>query len=163
MGTRLVRRIVIFGLVAAVGVGIALGATTSHGGTVKAAHNGRYGSLLVTAGGMTLYHLTSGKAGTIACTGPCATAWPPLLLAAGTKPKAGSGASGSKLGTIRRPDGHVQVTYNGMALYRFALDRKAGDVKGQGVHGVWFAVTPAGMLAKAGAAPTTTTTGGYGR
>jgi Secreted repeat of unknown function len=53
-----------------------------------------------------------------------------------------------------------------MALYRYSLDKKPGDVKGQGVEGIWFAVTPAGKLAKAGASATAATTtgggGGYG-
>jgi hypothetical protein len=55
------------------------------------------------------------------------------------------------------------------ALYRYSLDKKAGDVKGQGVEGIWYAVTPAGTLAKAVTTPpptttatTTTTGGGYG-
>ncbi len=81
----------------------------------------------------------------------------------------GSGATASKLGTIKRPDGHTQVTYNGLALYRYSADRKPGDVKGQGVEGNWFAVTPAGTLATAATTPpptttatTTTTGGGYG-
>ena len=134
-----------------------------HGGTVKAAHNAAYGSLLVTPGGMTLYHLTSEKPGSIGCTGQCATAWPPLLLSGNAKVKAGSGVAATGLGTIRRPDGRLQVTYDGIALYRYAADRKAGDVKGQGVEGVWFAVTPAGTLAKAGTVPPPqTTTGGGG-
>ena len=52
----------------------------------------------------------------------------------GTKPTAGPGVLLSKLGTIKRPDGGLQVTYHGLALYRYAPDRKAGDVKGQGVE-----------------------------
>src|SRR2546428_5875834 len=40
-------------LVAAAGVGVAMAATmSSSGGTVKAAHNSKYGSLLVSAAGM---------------------------------------------------------------------------------------------------------------
>ncbi len=169
MGTRRALLIALLVLLAAVGVAVAMAATMSHGhsGTVKSTSNATFGSLLVTSNGITLYHLTSEQPGSIGCTGTCATSWPPLL--AGTKIKAGSGASASKLGTIRRPDGSLQVTYDRLALYRYAPDTKAGDVKGQGAGGVWFAVTPAGTLAKAGATPpaqTTTTTGGsygYGR
>ena len=89
------------------------------------------------------------------------------MLSSSAKVKSGSGATASKLGTIMRPDGRIQVTYNRLALYRYSSDKKAGDVKGQGVGGVWYAVTPAGTLAKAGAVPpmpatTTTSGGGYG-
>jgi len=147
-----------------VGVGAAVAATGSSGGTVKAVANSKYGSLLGTASGMTLYHMTSEKPGSIKCTGGCAQFWPPLLLSGNAKPTAGTGVTASKLGTIRRPDGRVQVTYNGMALYRYSLDRKLGDVKGEGVEGIWFAVTSTGKLAKAGAsaASATTTSGGGG-
>jgi predicted lipoprotein with Yx(FWY)xxD motif len=51
------------------------------------------------------------------------------------------------LGTTKRKDGKLQVTYNGHPLYFFALDKKAGDIKGQGyVHfgGTWWAVSAAG-------------------
>ena len=169
MGARRTVLVASLVLLCAVGVAIAVAATGSHGhgGTVKAADNATFGSLLVSSSGMTLYHLTTEKPGSIGCTGSCATFWPPLVLGSGAKVKAGSGATASKLGTIRRPDGRLQVTYGGIALYRYSLDKKAGDVKGQGVEGIWYAVTPAGTLAKAGTAPppptTTTTGGGYGR
>ena len=167
MGTRRILLPVLLVLLAAVGIAVAMAATMSkgHTGTVKAAKNATYGSLLVSSSGLTLYHLTSEKPGSIACIGTCATVWPPLVLSSSAKVKSGSGITASKLGTIMRPDGRLQVTYNGLALYRYAPDKKAGEVKGQGVGGVWFAVTPAGTLAKAGAvppAPTTTTTGGGG-
>ena len=152
---------------AAAGVGLATAATTSTGtGTVAAAHSSIYGNLLATARGMTLYHYTAETKGSIKCTGSCAKFWPPLLVK--TKPTAGAGVTAGKLSTVRRPDGTTQVTYAGFALYRYAADTKAGDVKGQGVQHAWFAVTPAGTLAKAKSggpvAPpiTTTTTGGGG-
>ena len=169
MGNRRTRRIlplVLLALAAAVGVVVAMAATMSHGGTVKTAHNSTYGSLLVSSSGMTLYHLASEKPGSIKCTGTCATLWPPLLLSGNAKPKAGSGVTASKLATINRPGGQIQVTYYGLPLYRYALDKKPGEVKGQGVERIWFAITPAGAVAKAQApSPATTTTnsgGGYG-
>jgi predicted lipoprotein with Yx(FWY)xxD motif len=165
MGTRLRRRLLPLVLLVVVGVAVAGAAAMTPGGTVKAAKNSKYGSLLVSSSGMSLYHMTAEKPGSIKCTGGCATFWPPLLLSGGAKPTAGSGVTASKLGTIKRPDGHIQVTYNRMALYRYSLDKKPGDVKGQGVEGIWFAVTAAGKLAKAGttAPATTTTSGGYGK
>ena len=55
----------------------------------------------------------------------------------------------TRLGTLTRPDGRLQLTYAGLPLYRFAQDRKAGDVKGQGSGGTWFAVAASGRLVKA--------------
>jgi predicted lipoprotein with Yx(FWY)xxD motif len=164
MGTRLTRRLLPLVVLLAVGVATALAATMSTGGTVKVAHNSKFGSILVSSSGLTLYHMTAEKRGAIKCTGACAKFWPPLLLGAGAKPKAGTGVSGAKLGTIKRPDGRLQVTYNGLALYRYSLDRKAGEVKGEGVEGIWFAVNPSGKIVKkatASVGATTTTGGGY--
>lgn len=157
-------------LVAVVAVGMAKAATlSSSAGIVKAAHSSTFGSLLVTAGGMTLYHYTPDKKGAVKCVGACAKFWPPLVVSGTAEPKAGAGVSAARLSTVKRPDGSTQVTYAGLTLYRYAADKKPGDVKGQGVEGSWFAVTPAGTLAKASkvagtpAPPTTTTTGGgYG-
>jgi len=165
MGTRLRWRLLPLVVLSAVGVGGALAATMSTGGTVKVAHNSEFGPILVSSSGLTLYHMTSEKRGSIGCTGACAKFWPPLLLSAGAKPKAGAGVSAAKLGTLKRPDGHLQVTYNGLALYRYSLDRKAGDVKGEGVEGIWFAINPSGKIVKkaaASAGATTPTGGGYG-
>lgn len=167
MRGRITRKAVAGLVAAAVSVGGATAAAMSSGaGTVKAANNSKFGSLLVTASGMTLYHYTAEKGRVIACTGACAKFWPPLLVT--TKPTAGAGVSAGKLSTVKRPDGKTQVTYAGFALYRYAADKKAGDVNGQGVQNAWFAVTSAGTLAKAKQAvgtptppPTTTDGGGY--
>jgi predicted lipoprotein with Yx(FWY)xxD motif len=127
---------------------------------VKTAHSSKYGTMLVSSTGFTLYQLGSETNGSIKCTGSCAKIWPPLLLAAGAKPIAGPGVGQAKLGTIKRPDRGTQVTYNGKALYLFASDRKPGAVTGQNVAGFHVIVTNA-----VPATPTTstTTTSGYGR
>ena len=44
------------------------------------------------------------------------------------------------LGTLKRSDGKVQVTYGGKPLYLYSGDKKAGDVKGQGAGGIWHAL-----------------------
>ena len=103
------------------------------------------GSILVDASGRTLYLFKADSATMSACTGACATAWPPLL-ANGT-PTAGTGLTASKLGTITRSGGTRQVTYNGHPLYLFIKDTKPGQTTGQGVTAfgaAWFAVSPAG-------------------
>ena len=157
--------------IAAAGVGAAMAATmSSKGGTVRAAHSSKYGSLLVSAAGRTLYHYSPDRHGTVKCTGACAKFWPPLVVPRGTKPTAGAGVSAAKLSTVKRPDGSTQVTYAGFPLYRYSGDTKAGEVKGQGFQGVWHAVTAAGTLAKATGGTggtttqpgTTTDNGGYG-
>src|SRR5882672_8635741 len=95
------------------------------------------GKVLVGANGRTLYLFTADKGANSACYGQCATYWPPLIAG---KPSVGAGLDASMLGTTKRKDGKLQVTYNGHPLYFFAVDKKAGDIKGQGyVHfgGTW--------------------------
>jgi predicted lipoprotein with Yx(FWY)xxD motif len=114
------------------------------------------GDVLVDSDGMTLYYLKTETPGKIMCTGSCADAWPPLLLPSGETSTAGSGVDASKLGTIARPDGGTQVTYDGKALYLFAGDQ-SGQATGQGVGG-FFAVTTSGS----GATGASGSTGGGG-
>jgi predicted lipoprotein with Yx(FWY)xxD motif len=52
-----------------------------------------------------------------------------------------AGVNGT-LATVSRPDGTVQVTYNGWPLYHFARDTAPGSVRGQGIGGVWFVAKP---------------------
>jgi predicted lipoprotein with Yx(FWY)xxD motif len=124
-------------------------------GTLRVANSG-LGSILVNAQGRTLYMFSADSATTSACTGACATPWPPL--ATNGTPTAGTGANGSLLGTIKRSDGTSQVTYNRHPLYTFFKDQKAGDTNGQGVMafgGTWSVVSPASS-ATTPTPPTTT-------
>lgn len=114
--------------------------------TVKAVRTAGYGKLLATSSGLTLYHYTDETRGRIDCKGACAKLWPPLLVTGRAKPLAGAGLKAAKLGTVKCPDGGVQVTYNGLALCRYAPDRKAGDVKGQGLFKTWYAIAPSGKI-----------------
>jgi predicted lipoprotein with Yx(FWY)xxD motif len=95
-------------------------------------------TLLTTTGGRTLYTLSVEKHGKFVCTmeSGCTGIWHPLTIATGVKPE-----GPVKLGTIHRPEGTVQVTYRGLPLYTFASDKKAGQVKGEGLKdvGVWHA------------------------
>jgi predicted lipoprotein with Yx(FWY)xxD motif len=103
------------------------------------------GKVLVAANGRTLYLFTADKGKTSTCYGQCASFWPPLVA---TKPSAGAGAKASLLGTTKRKDGKLQVTYAGHPLYFFAKDKKAGDVNGQAVvhfGGGWWVVAAAGL------------------
>ena len=118
------------------------------------------GSILVNSTGRTLYLFKADVGAKSACTGACATAWPPLL-ATGT-PTAGTGLTASKLATITRSDGTQQVTYNGHPVYLFIKDKKPGQTTGQGVTAfgaAWYALTPAGNQIST---QPTTSGGGYG-
>jgi predicted lipoprotein with Yx(FWY)xxD motif len=135
--------------------------------TVKAASNPKLGAtILVNSAGLTLYTLAKDSPGHSTCTGSCASIWPPLTLSSSQgSPVAGPGVSG--LGTLTRPDGTVQVTYQGMPLYTYTGDHAPGDANGEGVGGVWHVVkVSAGSAASAPtstAAPTTSSGGGgYG-
>ena len=152
MGTRLMRKALPLLLVGAVGLAVALGAPAASTVTINVATNSALGAkIVVNSKGLTLYHYVPEKKGKIVCTGACATDWPPLLVTGTAKPVAGTGLVAAKVGTIKRPDGHMQVTYNGLALYRYSDDKKAGQAKGQGEGGIWFAITPAGTVTKASA------------
>jgi predicted lipoprotein with Yx(FWY)xxD motif len=124
-------------------------------------------NVLVTADGFTLYHLTAEKKGKIACIGPCASLWPPLLLPTSGKATAGRAISAGKLGSIKRPDGRKQATYAGLPLYRYSLDKKPGQAKGQGDSGIWFAIAPSGKIIPTSptgyynGSTTSTTAGGF--
>jgi predicted lipoprotein with Yx(FWY)xxD motif len=108
------------------------------------------GDIVVDSKGMSLYYFTKDvkDSGTSACTGGCLTAWPPLLTTA-DEPKV-EGVTGT-VGTITTPEGAKQVTLNGMPLYYFEKDTKAGDILGQGVNDVWYLADPAGEMIKTAA------------
>jgi predicted lipoprotein with Yx(FWY)xxD motif len=104
-------------------------------------HNSSLGSILVDAQGKTLYLFEADKNGKSACSGPCATAWPPLLSKGA--PQAAMGASASLIGSTARGDGGSQVTYAGHPLYYFVGDKAAGDVTGEGIDqfgAKWYVV-----------------------
>ena len=101
------------------------------------------GKVLATRSGKTLYlFMADRRRGKSACYGQCATYWPPLLVT--RKPTAGAGLKARLLGTIKRKNGTRQITYAGHPLYRFGGDSSSGDVKGQGLGGVWHAMAPSG-------------------
>lgn len=110
---------------------------------VNAGQNSALGSFLVDSKGMTLYLFTQDTPNTSNCYSSCAALWPPLLT--NGAPTAGTGVTASMLGTTKRTDGTVQVTYNGWPLYYYVTDKAAGDTTGENVQGVWFVITPAGV------------------
>jgi predicted lipoprotein with Yx(FWY)xxD motif len=103
------------------------------------------GTILVNSNGRTLYLFAKDKQGKSACTGQCAGFWPPLIATG--KPSVAGGARASLIGTTKRADGRMQVTYNHHPLYTFAKDTKKGQTKGEELAAFgaeWYVVSPAG-------------------
>lgn len=108
-----------------------------------------YGRILFDGRGFVIYGFTRDPRGRSVCSGACATAWPPYLVK-GT-PRAAAGVKSSQLGTTRRADGKLQVTYAGRPLYHYIGDRKPGQILCQNVKefgGLWLVVRPNGGLVR---------------
>jgi predicted lipoprotein with Yx(FWY)xxD motif len=134
---------------AACGLALALGAAgAAVRTTVISTDNPKLGTIVVSSTGRTVYHFLDDRGKKVACVGACAKLWPPVLIAKSAKPAAGTGITASKLGTITRPDGTVQVTYNGYPLYRYTGDTKNGQVNGQGFEKLWYVLAPSGAVIK---------------
>ena len=125
----------------AVGIGTLLAAATfavsasgsaNGGAAVKVGQSG-LGRILVDSHGKTLYMWAHDKGRKSTCYGDCASYWPPFLTRG--KPVARAGARAGLLGTTRRTDGHLQVTYAGHPLYYFVQDTKPGQTTGEGSTG----------------------------
>lgn len=131
-------------LLAACSRGTGAGATASSAaGPSVAVGQTSIGAVLTGANGKTLYQFAKDQNGTSACTGDCVGTWPPFTLGASQKVQAASGATMS-FATIKRDDGSTQATYDGHPLYYYGADSAAGDVKGQGIGGKWFAESASG-------------------
>jgi predicted lipoprotein with Yx(FWY)xxD motif len=89
--------------------------------------------------GLTLYYFTPDTASKIACTGGCASNWPPLLDTSGS-PTSNPALPGQL--TVLNGANGAQVLYNGHPLYTYSKDKEAGDAYGQGIVGKWFVATP---------------------
>jgi len=144
------------------------GATTSSegggSGTIAGGEVAGVGTVLVDSEGMTVYLFTPDEGTTSTCYGGCESAWPPVV--AEGKPTAGEGATSSALGTTKRKDGTMQVTYNGHPLYTFSGDTAPGEAVGQENDGTWFVLDESGEAVKGGApsggTTESTTTGSSG-
>lgn len=149
--------------------GNAAAATT----TVSSRQLSGIGKVLVNGTGRTIYSVKtpSEKNGHIKCTSPCTSFWFPVT--AGSAGQSGGGLPGT-LGTVHRPDGKTQLTYDGVPLYTFRLDTAAGQAHGNnytdhfnGTSFTWQAVTASGKPAAGGgtaptSAPSSSSSGGSG-
>jgi predicted lipoprotein with Yx(FWY)xxD motif len=133
----------------------------ANGGTLVKVGPSNLGRVLVDAHGKTLYIWAHDKTSKSTCNGDCAEYWPPLLTRG--KPVAAAGAKRTLLGTSRRSDGRIQVTYAGHPLYYFVKDKKAGQTTGEGLTGFggrWDPVSAAGTAVQK---QSDATAGGYGQ
>jgi len=144
---------------------VAFGATRAGTGAKVAVANTGLGPVLVDGHGRRLYLFAKDRNGKSACAGQCAGYWPPLITSG--KPVATAGAKASLLGTTRRPDGRLQVTYNHHPLYTFVKDTRKGQTNGEELRAFgaeWYAVSATGAKVEKNDASTgdPMPSGGYG-
>jgi predicted lipoprotein with Yx(FWY)xxD motif len=157
-------------LVSGCGSGNSSGAASTSGGsstaqTVSLRKVDGVGDVLVDAKGAALYSADQEEGGKVLCTGSCTSIWLPLTLSAGAAGPTASGALRAGLGTITRPDGATQVTFDGKPVYRFAEDGRPANVSGNGISDsfdgtafTWHVARPRGASGES----TSTGSGGYG-
>jgi predicted lipoprotein with Yx(FWY)xxD motif len=109
------------------------------------------GDVLVDTEGAALYAANEEANGMVVCVDSCTTIWDPVTVSDGDKPTADSGLA-DELGTVQRPEGTQQITFDGRPLYRFAEDPSPGTVTGNGFADTfgsqaftWHVVTPSGV------------------
>jgi predicted lipoprotein with Yx(FWY)xxD motif len=113
--------------------------------TVTVVTNPRYGPILADVDGKTLYYTLLDTPGSLtsACTGDCATTWPPFHT---DKIQVSAPLLAPDFGTITRPDGTMQTTYLGWPLYSYSADMATGDAKGYGAGTVWYVMGTGGVV-----------------
>jgi predicted lipoprotein with Yx(FWY)xxD motif len=121
-------------------------------GTSVGTHKTKRGTILASSRGFSLYMFAKDKkGGKSTCYGNCASVWPPLLTSGRPVAIKGSGVNSKLLGTTRRTDGKLEVTYNGWPLYFYKPDSKPGDITGEGVNqfgAKWYVMNTAGQILK---------------
>ena len=139
----------------------AASSTQPSGGVLIVTKPSRLGTIIAAGPKhLTAYMFAADSGGASACTGACATAWPPVTTSGA--PHAVGSVVAASLGTITRSDGTTQVTYKGHPLYFFEKDGDSGDAYGQDVNAFgasWYALGADGDQAGGGGSsqyPTTT-------
>jgi len=129
--------------VAAALVGSALAAPRA--ATRLSVRSSHFGMTVFGPNGKVVYAFGADRGSTSHCYGVCATAWPPVLT--GAAPLAGPGVEAKLLGTTKRSDGRLQVTYGGHPLYYYSAD-PVGKIMCQHANmhgGLWLIVKPNGQ------------------
>jgi predicted lipoprotein with Yx(FWY)xxD motif len=136
-------------LIVAVVLGaLALAAVTASAHAADGAltvRSSQYGRILFDGRGFVLYLFTKDRRSASRCAGECAKRWPPFIVK--KRARAGTGARASLIGTTRRADGRLQVTYSGRPLYYYVGDRSPGQILCQNAPefgGIWYVVKPDG-------------------
>ncbi len=111
--------------------------TTVH--TTSATVSGKTVTLLTNAQGRTLYYFKADTPTTTACSGGCASTWPPYLSSGAGTPTSASALTG-KLAVQTTANGQ-QITYNGHLLYTYSGDSAPGQTNGEGIGNKWFVAT----------------------
>lgn len=118
----------------------------SRGRLIKAVGSD-YGTVIADGKGEALYLFDKEETKRSECFGECARVWPPVLTKGA--PRAGKGAKTRLLGTTKRPNGKLQVTYAGHPLYYY-VDDAPGTILCHDVAefgGLWLVVRPDGAAA----------------
>src|SRR5437762_6458887 len=135
-------RLVALVVVAAV-PGLAASAQAAPGAAARlSVRSTEYGKALFGPSGKVVYVFGADRGSVSHCYGVCASAWPPLLTKA--RPVAGPGIDAKLLGTTKRRDGTLQVTYNRHPLYYYVSDR-IGKIMCQHARmhgGLWLIIKP---------------------
>src|ERR671934_1769208 len=137
------KRLALAALLATSLMAVASSAASSTTAATVSAHSSRYGRILFDGRGRVLYLFARDRGGRSTCYGACAKAWPPFLTKG--SPTALAGVNSKLLGTTKRTDGTLQVTYAKHPLYYFFEDTKPGQIKCQNVSnfgGLWLVAAP---------------------
>jgi predicted lipoprotein with Yx(FWY)xxD motif len=113
-------------------------------GTTITLGDSDYGTMLFGPSDQAIYIFENDPKGRTVCYGECAEAWPPVFTDG--KPKAGQGVKATLLGTVKRRDGRLQVTYADKPLYFYAHEGP-GEVRCHNVNlngGFWWVIGPDG-------------------
>ena len=99
------------------------------------------GNIIVDGKGMTVYYYQPDvpNSGVSTCTGGCLAHWPAVTAYGMTPAVSGITAKITEIATSQ------QIVVNGRPIYTFAGDSKPGDTNGQGIGGIWYVVSPAGV------------------
>lgn len=106
---------------------------------IQIANDAKFGAVLTDSAGKTLYFFASDVAGTANCSGACETTWPVYYSA---NASTDLNVKTTEVNVIVRADGKKQSTYKGYPLYYYKDDVETGQIKGDGVAGIWFVAKP---------------------
>jgi len=138
-----VTRLALAAVLASLGIGVTAPAA-SGAGTKITLRGSEFGTMLWGPKRQAIYVFQRDRRNASRCYGSCAEAWPPVYTTG--RPVAGRGIRTSLLGTVRRRDNRLQVTYAGRPLYYYANER-AGQVRCHNVNlngGLWWVIGPNG-------------------